>query len=349
MKSLHRTTYYIWALLLAFAGGCLTGCVGIHDELDAGIVLVSQQTTVNILADESFSFRVLSGKEDITDRSRIYEVTDSGNILLEAAEYKPDHEGAFTFLAECEGHISPLLYLSANAVAPEGDRFLRKSLVLDFTATWCVNCPAMAQAISGAAALSGGRIEKIAVYYLDDLQVPAGSALARRFGVQALPHVVSGLDPALATSVASPDVIYSHNKSVLEQSTPAWGMAISSTLSGAELNVSIEVTSASDGAFTLGVALVEDGIVASQTGASDDYVHNCVLRFLLHGTAPADGLGDALGLMSEGDKKTVTLKATIAGNPSATRIVAYLMDAAGGLNNVASCMAGESLPYAYEK
>ena len=93
----------------------------------------------------------------------------------------------------------------------------------------------------------------------------------------------------------------------------------------------------------------KDGIVASQTGASDDYVHNCVLRSLLHGTAPADGLGDALGLMSEGDKKTATFNATIAGNPSATRIVVYLMDDAGGLNNVASCMAGESLPYAYEK
>ena len=106
MKSLCRTTYYLWALLLTVAGGILTGCVGVHDELDAGIVLVSQQTTVNILAGESFSFRVMSGKEDITDRSRIYEVTDSGNILLEAAEYKPDHEGAFAFLAECEGHIS---------------------------------------------------------------------------------------------------------------------------------------------------------------------------------------------------------------------------------------------------
>ena len=349
MKSLHRTTYHLWALLLMLAGDILTGCVGVHDELDAGIVLVSQQTTVNILADESFSFRVMSGKEDITDRSRIYEVTDNGNILLETAEYKPDHEGAFTFLAECEGHISPLLYLSANAVAPEGDRYLRKSLVLDFTATWCVNCPAMAQAISGAAALSGGRIEKIAVYYLDDLQVPAGSALARRFGVQALPHVVSGLDPALVTSVASPDVIYFHNKSVLEQSTPAWGIAVSSTLSGADLNFDIEVASAGDGAFTLGVALVEDGIVASQTGASDDYVHNCVLRSLLHKTAPSEGLGDALGQMSEGEKKTVSFDATIAGSPSATRIVVYLLDDAGRLNNVVSCVAGESLPFAYEK
>ena len=334
------------ALLLTLT---CAGCVGVHDELDAGIVLTAQPASVNILKVESFSFTVLSGKEDITNRSRIYKVTDNGNLPLEGTTYTPDQEGAYTFIAECEGHVSPLLYLSATAVAPAGDRFLRKSLVLDFTATWCVNCPAMAQAIAEAAALSGGRIEKIAINYLDDLQVPAGSALASRFGVQALPYVVTGLDAALATSVASADVLWSHSRTVLEQASPACGIAVSSTLSGKELSVEVEVCSAADGAYALGVALVEDGIVASQTGAGDNYVHNAVLRSLLHKTVPAEGFGDSLGRIEKGEKTSRTFTCTVAGDPSATRIVVFVLDSEGRLNNAASCAAGQSQPYAYEK
>ena len=333
------------ALLLTLT---CAGCVGVHDELDAGIILVGQPSSVNILKGESFSFMVLSGKEDITDRSIIYEVTDDGNLPLEGTSYTPDREGAYIFIAECEGHVSPLLYLSAAEIAPEGDLFLRKSLVLDYTATWCVNCPAMAQAIAEAAALSGGRIEKIAINYLDDLQVPAGNALADRFGVQALPYVVTGLDASLATSVASPEVLWSHSRTVLEQATPACGLSISSSLSGNELLVDVEVCSAAEGDYTLGVALVEDGIVAGQTGAGDSYVHNAVLRSLLHKTAPAEGLGDALGKIGKGEKTKRSFTCTIAGTPAATRVVAYLIDGNGCLNNAASCVAGRSQPYEYE-
>ena len=344
----HSGLHTFNILLLLLACSCLCGCVGIHDELDAGIILEAQAESVNILEHESFVFRVMSAAADITDRSRIFEVTESGNVPVDGAVFTPGNEGAYTFVAECEGHVSPPLYLSAVAVQHGGDRFLRKSLVLDFTATWCVNCPAMSQAISRAAALSGGRIDKIAVYYLDDLQVPAGSALASRFGVQALPHVVSGLDEKLATSVASEDVIYAHNRQVLEQSKPACGIAISSTVTDAGLSVRVEVASAAAGSYYLGVAVVEDGIVAKQTGASDYYVHNSVLRSLLHSAQPSEGLGDALGWMEEGQTAVRTFTAPAVRNAFETRIMAYLVDEEGRLNNAASCAVGEDQPYQYE-
>jgi hypothetical protein len=206
----------------------------------------------------------------------------------------------------------------------------------------------MAQAISETAARSAGRIEKIAVYYLDDFQVPSGRALADRFGVQALPYVVSGLDATLATSVASTDILFSHNRTVLEQDAPACGMAVTTTLSGSDLSIEVEVTSAADREYILGAALVEDGITAPQTGASGDYVHNGVLRSLLHTTPPADGFGDSMGRIEKGATKTRTFTAAITGNPAATRIVVYLLDGEGCLNNAASCVAGQNQPYVFE-
>ena len=325
------------------------GCVGVHDDLDGGISLHCTRMAVNILEGEDVSFSVLSGPNDVTSLSTIYMISSSGNEPLGAYSFRPESEGVYTFMAECQGHYSDPVSISAAALQTTGDSFLRRTVIADFTATWCTNCPQMAAALSEAQARSGGRLLKIAVYYLDELQIPAGKALTERFGIAALPAVMTGFDKTLMTSIASSDILLTHfakwEDNVGELPTP--GIALSTTLSGNTLSVKAEVASASTEEYLLGAALLEDGIVKAQTGAGEGYVHNSVLRAMLHAGGET-ALAESLGTIPEGESKTKDYTIDIQGVPLSSSVLVWVMDTQGNCRSAALCKAGESAPFAYE-
>lgn len=222
--------------------------------------------------------------------------------------------------------------------AEEGDEYFRRSLVLDFTGTWCVHCPKMHTALAQAQQLRPGRIVGVGVHCLDEMSLtPWSNALTARFGIVAYPSAVIDLDPSSLISTSSPELLLSHCDRLLQARGKAAGLRITSTLEGSVLQVEVEATAVRDGDYSLQLLLLEDGIMAPQTGASDDYVHNDVLRSWTETAASAHKAGDVF-----------TASFSLAAEGGSLRCVA-LVCRGGIVDNAAECKAGGSIAYLFEK
>jgi len=105
-------------------------------------------------------------------------------------------------LASCVGQKEDEdLSGGGNGTTAEG----RPGVVLDFTATWCVNCPRMEAAIQEASAERP--IIPIAVHFQDEYACEDGKALITHYGVQAYPTAVMNLDPATLITATAKELI----------------------------------------------------------------------------------------------------------------------------------------------
>jgi len=160
-------------------------------------------------------------------------------------------------------------------------------IVLDFTATWCVNCPRMHQAIEEAQAARPGKIIPICVHFQDEMVCEDGQALISHFGVEAYPSAVANMDAATLVTATSRDLILAKLDAAVSAKEPC---ALDATWT-ADGRLTVRVTAAEAGEYTLSVALLEDGIVAAQTGGSENYVHDNVFRGFLQENLLGDSLG----------------------------------------------------------
>lgn len=224
----------------------------------------------------------------------------------------------------------------------EGGEYLSRSLVLDFTGTWCVNCPKMHTAIREAQEKRPGRIVCVSVHCLsiDEMALSGVSDnLVKRFGVSAYPSAVVDLEPSSLFSTSSADLLLSHCDRLLAARGPSAGVSVKSALNGDALDVQVEATAVRDGNYSLHLVLLEDGVVAPQTGGSDNYVHNDVLRAWLDDSAAHDSV-------HAGDKFSASFK--LSGVGPSMRMVA-LVCRQGLVDGAVSCKAGETIDYQYEQ
>ena len=181
-------------------------------------------------------------------------------------------------------------------------------LVLDFTGTWCVNCPRMESAIEEAMEARPGLIIPVSVHCLnmDPMALlPRSSQLANDFGVTGYPSVVVDMNKESLFSATSAELLISR----CESSLSARGKSAKVTVekNGSTVTVTAKITQ--KGNYTLHLLVVEDGIVAAQTGGSEQHVHNNVLRQWIDAQATFDNChkGDEIMfntalMMSEGQR-----------------------------------------------
>ena len=186
-------------------------------------------------------------------------------------------------------------------------------IVLDFTATWCVNCPRMHQAIEDAQAARPGKIIPISVHFQDEMMCDDGKELIKRFEVTAYPTVVANMDAATLTTATSKDLILAKLDATVSAKKPC-----TIDVTKADGTVTVSVTAQEAAGYTLSVALLEDGIVAAQTGASENYVHDNVFRGFLQ----ENPQGEPLGSLDAGVPVTRTY--TVPDNGTTYRVVAYV-------------------------
>ena len=224
--------------------------------------------------------------------------------------------------------------------ADEGKDFFRRSLVLDFTGTWCVNCPKMDAAIKETMEARPGRVVPVSVHCMsvDPMYVkPLSDDLVKKFSVKAYPSAVVDMDPESLVTTASPDLLQNHIDRLLADRKLAAGIRVETTLEGESFTLKAEMKAVRDGGYTLAVLLLEDGIVAKQTGGATDEVHNNVLRSWTEGEAHEG--------MKEGD--TAVLEVT--GSATAKHRFAVLVLRDGLVDNVITCAPGAYAGYEYEE
>ena len=322
-------------ILLAFLP--VLSCVGQKDDPVPELRLMADLTALNVTAGESATFTVYSGAEDVTAFAAIRNVTDGTD--LEGNVFAPTEAGEWSFVATLDGAESEPLAVTAIEIADEGKDFFRRSLVLDFTGTWCVNCPKMEAAIEETMEARPGRIVPVSVHCMsvDPMYVkPLSDDLVRKFGVKAYPSAVVDLDPESLITAQSPELLQSHIDRLLEARGPAAGIRVESTVNEGGYTLKAEMKAVRDGTYVLAVLVLEDGTVAAQTGGTTDYVHNNILRSWTEGESLNVKEGDTASCDFTG---TVTAKSRF--------VVLVLRD--GLVDNVIGCTAGGSVEWQYEE
>ena len=316
----------------------MLSCVGQKDDPTPEVRLLADLTAVNVTAGESVTFTVLSGAEDVTEYATIHNVTTGTD--LESNVFAPTEEGEWTFVAAVDGQESEPLTITAIVIADEGKDFFRRSLVLDFTGTWCVNCPKMETAIETVMEARPGRVVPVSVHCvsIDPMYVkPLSDNLVKKFKVQMYPSAVVDLDPGSLITEGSPELLQHQIDRLLEERGPAAGIRVETTQEGENYTLKAEMKAVRAGDYTLAVLVLEDGVVAAQTGGTADYVHNNILRSWTEGEAHAG--------LAEGDTAVLEQTGALAGK---CRFVVLVLRN-GLVDNVVGCAAGASVDWQYEE
>ena len=328
-----RKWLYILLLLLP-----MLSCVGQKDDPTPEVRLLADLTALNVTAREQATFTVYSGAEDVTADAEIRNVTDG--TVLEGNVFAPAEAGEWTFVAEIDGIESEPVVISAIVIADEGKDFYRRSLVLDFTGTWCVNCPKMETAIEAVMEARPGRVIPVSVHCvsIDPMYMkPLSDNLVKQFKVQMYPSAVVDLDPGSLITEGSPELLQHQIDRLLEDRGPAAGIRVETTQEGENYTLKAEMKAVRGGDYTLAVLVLEDGVVAAQTGGTADYVHNNILRSWTEGEAHAG--------LAEGDTAVLEQTGALAGK---CRFVVLVLRN-GLVDNLVGCAAGASVDWQYEE
>jgi len=325
-----RRYIFIAFFLLAFVG-----CVG-QKEDPVNIVLKSDRSEINVTAGESAVFSVLFNGEDVTEFADISFVSGTtSDPALDKNVFTPSQEGSWTFAATYDGYESEPLTVTAFVVQEEGKDFFRRSLVLDFTATWCVNCPRMEAAFAAAMEARPGRLVPVSVHFVDAYAVDEGTALVTKFGVSEYPTAVIDMDPSSAFTTTSSELLLSGVDKLLAARPLAGGIRMES---GADGSVKVEITAVEAGEYTINVMLLKDGEIAPQTGGETNHVHNNILRQHLKAESVH---------LNEEETATKTFSLNIPSGDG-FKVVAF-MEKGTTVNNVTLCRVGEAVDYQYEE
>ena len=228
-----------------------------------------------------------------------------------------------------------------------GTRFFQRSLALEFTASWCQYCPMMGEALHEAKEERPGRIVEICVHQNDEMSIKAADDIVKEFKVSAWPSMVFDLDHSTKFTEHSSERM---TRFVDSKSGEALcGIAVQSTLDGKNLKGSVSITASTEGDYSVCAIIVEDGILASQMGAGDNYVNNSVLKGFLIGN---DIFGESVGHLGSGKETTKEFSFEVEKEDGKYRIVAYVVQQDSGKRtavNAEQCKAGEEKGYRYEK
>ena len=229
------------------------------------------------------------------------------------------------------------------------ERFYHRSLALRFTADWCGYCPQMATAMSNAQQELQGRLEVISVH-------GSGSGLAcDESNVIAGHYPVAGYPTGLIdcrTYVVNDDIpvttsrIVAAVKDTEDTYDTLTGTSWTSSVSGSQVALILDTYIKKAGTYKVTALLVEDKFVAYQSGASESYEHNGIIR-----EAFSDPLGEPFEVSEDGMIKNFTYVATVPSvcNLNNMRVVVYIQRLNTLINsyyvdNAASMAVGKDKP-----
>lgn len=249
-------------------------------------------------------------------------------------------------LSGCVGQkedYEPAPKLETGVVSETGDSFFRRVLVTEFTATWCVYCPDMKDALGKLTLSTEGRIVEMAVHSLDDMSCEEGESLTQSMDITAWPTAVFNLDPLLKTGSSSEIILSSLAQDAMRLDRETCGIKVSSSLSGSVLEATVVVKTKAGGDYTVVTAIVEDEISGFQAGRGNSYIHNNVLRDVLSSNECALEPGGEHMVLIDSELDSALLGKTL-------KMVVYVLnEPSHTVNNVVCTKIGDNGEYEYEK
>ncbi len=223
--------------------------------------------------------------------------------------------------------------------------FYHRSLVMRFTATWCSNCPNMADALKKAQKELPDKLEVISLHGSNsELEFGGTDALQYEYGaISAYPTAVVDGRIAVENNLNQSEIIkdvkeaYKMTESVYSTAT---GVSFSSSLSNDRLTVDVNLYAIYPEEYKVTVFILEDNIVAEQIGSEEgkDYVHNSVVRASL-----TDALGNKVTTTAAYEEKPLKYILDIPSgvNPDNLRILVYTQRQYGSQDAIKSAGFGD--------
>lgn len=306
--------------LVAAAVAMFAACTPAGDDVVAtGDITLSAETVVEVNTPIHFVVKDSKGA-DVTGGATIYD--KSHDYVQVANPFTPTEDGDYKFYAVVGDAISKDFKVTVTPEVPalpkdtdaSNTSFKHRILLIDHTGNTCGYCPQMMKALKEVEETEGYHGK----YY------------------EAMSHSYSNTDPAFSGAAASisshyglpgyPTLTYNfyyptsssynaeHIKTQIDalwKETADAGIAASASMATKSAVVHAEVKAAVDGEYSITAWLLEDGIEAKQTNATEAWmnIHNNAIRQAAT-TSPLTGY--ELGALKAGETATQILNLTIA-------------------------------------
>ena len=330
------------------------------EEVPEGVLRIfADKTELTADGNDVVTFTVMFGKEDVSSAQTlvlIREYEGETKRMKAANMFSTVTAGTYKFTAE---YYYGGKFYTDNVVTVEAAPFFsgeakeysQRVLAVYFTSTGCTSCPAATKGLKAVQEANPGMISVVAFHsHMGAVSDPMTIAETTSFnavlgGFDGLPRLFWNMRQG--THLIGPSFTESYAEEIAAY-TPQCGVSIDAT---APDHIKVGVTSNLPAIYRYLVFIVEDGIVAEQTGVKD-YVHNNVVRAVLT-SEKGDKLNDNLPL-TVGVESTATKSFTLSPgwNKENLRVVVAASTSIDGgytfvVNNVAECKLGESVDYQY--
>lgn len=231
------------------------------------------------------------------------------------------------FISESETKVFTVTQRPAGSEKDDWkyESFMQRSLAMRFTADWCGYCPGMAKAFEAAETSMNGRLVLLSVHGGDSsLEFESAGPLMSRFHITGFP---TGVIDARASipNYSQSSYTTAAAKQVAEETWAAYpaktGIAFTSTLTGSELTVDVDVYVKEADEYLITVLLLEDKIYGYQNGGGNNYEHKDIARLAITSVS-----GDPFTVEQDGSIWHGSYSATVPEvcDPDNLRVLVYV-------------------------
>ena len=226
-----------------------------------------------------------------------------------------------------------LTFLSYTTQAQEVPE-VQQSLITKVTATWCINCGTWGWAFfEDILADNGDKAIMWKAHYSGDLQSPVANNLASNFNVSGQPRfILNNTDQGVSSgNSATKRTAVQETVNANAELAPLANTGIIATLDGNTISVQTKTRffQEASGDYFLGLYIVEDGVIADQSGQGNNTSHSNILRTAF--TTSAFGEQIAEGQTSAGTEidYSQSISVNAAWNTDNVKIVAIIWEKTG--------------------
>jgi len=321
----------------------VVGCAGhTDDEADKGDTLTLYVSSDKVTADgvEKVAFSVFCGDADVTEESEIVCVGDGSKLL--SPVFSTEQIGKYVFRALYEGTISEDVQVEAVS------RFKRRVCVMEFTGTWCSQCPDGALLVNNLVEDTfRNQAYALAFHNDDEYTIPAEAALRGVLKYSAYPsYSVDMRDTGELNGFGCRNAI----KYSLNESQTHCAVSVTCRRESGRGMVGYKVFSELQSDYKVAAYVVEDRVIGRQLEGNNVYDEQYVHRHMVRKMLSVSVGGDDLGRLSAGEERTGNFEFDIDSlwNGEMLYVAVLAIGEDGYVNNMAICSVnGGTMDYEY--
>ena len=316
----------------------LWSCSGNTDpeEEKRQLVLTADKTEVMADGEDQVTFTVMYGDEDVTSSATFS--CSTGDAKVTNGVFRPSEGGEFIFTSGYDGATSNSMKITASEPVFESS-FQRHVCVMEFTGTWCAQCPEGATTLNYLVSKAyKDKAFALAFHNADDYALPQEQALFKIFKWAGYPAYVTDMrDCGLLTEGGCGASIEKSLYDVPTYCAAAVECTFDTTSSSASVNA--RIFSEKTGEYRLAAYIVEDKVVGKQQMSSGEMQENYTHRHVVRKMLSADVRGDNMGKIASGkeSKKTYTFSVSPDWNLDNLSVAVLAITEGGTVNNMAIC------------